>query len=114
MTFLFIAWYFLELRRRVIAAVDPGLRVLDWPEVQWPVDRFSQLSTEAKVLVLPFGLITLGSGAPDGVFLGPWDLGRGALPPEFALVATHPSFHMLTVYIVTARWAHLSVSVHSF
>jgi hypothetical protein len=111
---LFIAWYFLELRRRVIAAVDPGLRVLDWPEVQEPEDFFSQLSTDSKVLVVPLGLVILGFGAPDFVIFGPIDLGRGALPPEFALVATHPTPHMFAIKIITACWTHFTIRVHCF
>jgi len=97
-----------------MAAVDPGLRALDWPDVQWPVDFFSQLSTDAKVLVSPFGLVILGLGAPDFVILGPIDLGRGALPPEFALVAIHPTPHMFAIKIITAGWTHFTICVHCF
>jgi len=108
-TFLVLETYFGVLRRRATACSEPGLSLLDWPEVQLPEDFLSQLSTELKVFVLPEGFETLGLGAPEAV-LGL--LRRGGLPPDLAL--THGSFHMLTVKSIAASWAHLPICVHCF
>jgi hypothetical protein len=41
-------------------------------------------------------------------------LGRGGFPPEFDLVATHPTPHMFAVQIVATSGAHFSISIHCF
>jgi len=108
-TFLVLDTYLGVFRRLAVACSEPGLSLLDCPDVQLPEDFLSQLSTELKVFVLPEGLETLGLGAPEAV------LGlerRGGLPPDLAL--THGSFHMLTVKSIATSWAHLSVCVHCF
>jgi hypothetical protein len=94
-------------RRLAVACSEPGLSLLDWPEVQLPADFLSQVSTEVKVLVLPFGFEALGFGAPEAV-LGTER--RGGFPPDLAL--THSSFHMFAIKCVATSWAHLPVCVH--
>jgi hypothetical protein len=94
-------------RRLAVACSEPGLSLLDWPEVQLPADFLSQLSTELKDLLLTFGFETLGFGAPEAV-LGTER--RGGFPPDLAL--THSSFHMLAIKSITASWAHFAICVH--
>ena len=96
-------------RRLAVACSEPGLSLLDCPEVQLPADFLSQLSTEEKVLVVPFGFEDLGFGEPEAV-LGTER--RGGFPPDLAL--THSSFHMFAVKGIATSWAHLAVCVHCF
>jgi len=112
MTFLVLATYFLVFLRRATACSEPGLRLVDCLVAHFPADLRSHDSTDLKealrlVALTVVTLVTLGLGAPEAVTLR-----RGGFPPELA--ATHSSFHMLSIKIVSTSRAHFSISVHSF
>jgi hypothetical protein len=96
--------------RRAVACSDPGLRVLDCPACHFPADLRSQVSTELNslrfVAATVCTLLTRAFFAPEGVDL------RGGFPPELDLVATHGSFHMLSIQSISTSRAHFPVCVH--
>jgi hypothetical protein len=109
-TFLVLATYLVVFLRRAVACSDPGLRVLDCPACHFPADLRSQVLTELKdrrfTALIVVTLVTRGLGAPEGVTR------RGGVPPEFDLVVTHSSFHVLAIQSISAARAHFAVCVH--